>query len=106
MIEKDDAGVNVIVLGSGDIEVCSGHLDDPEENWTFVSFGQSTPGEINRVIKEEDAHGCKSDTIGFKHHTRLAFTDPRSIDVVIHHLKEAKCLMLSELTRDILGGKL
>lgn len=96
MITKDEDGSNVLVFGSGDIEIGSGHLDDPDENWGFVTFSKGKKGEIGRETEVMGEYGCNPEAMGFKHHTRLCFTDTKSIDVVIEHLEKAKKAMLDD----------
>lgn len=100
MIEQDKRGINVIVFG-GDIAVSAGHLDDPDKNWTFVSFGLCAKGEIGRLIRYHSGYGCQPDRLDFDHHTRLVFTDPKSIDVVISKLKKAKDYMIEDERSDL-----
>ena len=96
MIEKDENGINVIVFGSGDIEIGAGHLDSTGDNWVFVSFGQSVKGKIGRQIRDYSEYGCQPELMEFKHHTRLVFTNLKSIDVVMAKLIEAKKRMVND----------
>ena len=95
MIEKND-GVNVLVFGSGDIEVTSGQADDPNVNYGNVCFGQGRKGEIGRDMEIYGEYGCNPQAVEIPHHTRFIFTDTRSIDVVISHLEKAKKLMAED----------
>lgn len=95
MIGKD-GDVNVIEFGTGDIEVTSGFMDDPEINAGVVCFGQSVPCEIGRDIEIHGDYGCNPKSVDPKEHTRLIFNNTKSIDIVIEHLLKAKKIMLEE----------
>lgn len=95
MIFEDEDGVNVIQFGTGDIEVAAGMVDDPEETIGTVSFAQQRPGEIGGISQRSKKNDeCVLDTFA---HTRLVFTDTRSIDVVIDHFRKCKRFMEEEV---------
>lgn len=96
MIFKDEDDVNIIQFGTGDIEVAAGMIDDPEETIGTVSFVQQQPGEIGSISQRSMKNDeCVLDTFA---HTRFAFTDTRSIDVVIDHLMRCKAFMQNDLS--------
>ena len=97
MITIND-GVNVLIFGSGDIEVTSGGVDDPEVNHGVVAFGQGEKGAVGRDMEIYGEFGCNPKSVDFPHHTRFVFTDPRSIDVVISHLEKVKKGMIEDPT--------
>lgn len=89
-IYKNDFGGNVIQFGIGDIEVNNDRTltDDAKKSIPNVTLTQREKGQIgafcNPDAKDEPAES-RGDV-----HTILAFTDIRSFDVVIDHLKQAK----------------
>lgn len=91
MIYKNDAGQNIIQFGTGDIEVGNGRVlsDDGTEMMPACMFAQlKNPQKIGSLITPEkinDPAINRDDA-----NTFLVFTDIRSFDVVISHLKEAK----------------
>jgi len=89
MFFKDDTGINVIQFGTGDIEVTAGLLDLPKETIgcvSFISQGEMEIGGEAERAKTDDGE-CKLDTLA---HTRMVFTDVKSIDVVMEYLQKAK----------------
>lgn len=85
---RKDGPVQEICFGTGDILIHGGLLDDPNKTIGCVSI---MPGGFG-VVGEKYNHGCVLDT-DLDVHTRLIFTDIRSIDVVIEHLEQTKRLM-------------
>ena len=94
MFFKTDEKINVIQFGTGDIGITAGLLDLPEETIGSVALTPKDPNEIGSEFNTGDE--CKLDTmIGC--HTRLVFTDKRSIDVLIDRLEKCKVLMENEM---------
>jgi hypothetical protein len=94
MFFKTDEKINVIQFGTGDIGITAGLLDLPEETIGSVALTPKDPNEIGSEFNTGDE--CKLDTmIGC--HTRLVFTDSRSIDVLIDRLEKCKVLMENEM---------
>ena len=94
MFFKTEEGINVIQFGTGDIGITAGLLDLPEETIGSVALTPKDPNEIGAEFNTGDE--CKLDTmIGC--HTRLVFTDKRSIDVLIDRLEKCKVLMENEM---------
>ena len=94
MFFKTEEGINVIQFGTGDIGITTGLLDLPEETIGSVALTPKDPNEIGAEFNTGDE--CKLDTmIGC--HTRLVFTDKRSIDVLIDRLEKCKVLMENEM---------
>ena len=90
MFFTTDDKVNVVQFGSGDIEVSGSLLDEPTETIGCLALIPRTPGEIGKSVPKREE--CVLDTmIGV--HTRLTFTDIRSIDVIIDQLKIVKQCM-------------
>lgn len=91
MIYKNENGKNVIQFGTGDIEVGNGRVisNDKKEMYPCLIFvQQEKETEIGVSVNpghENDPAEQRSDA-----HTTFVFTDPRSIDVVIDHLYQAK----------------
>ena len=91
-IESDD-GITVIEMGTGDTLVTYGILDETDETTGCISFCENGTGNIG---EEWETDECKLDTmIGV--HTRITFSDTRSIDVVIEMLERAKKAMVKEI---------
>lgn len=92
MFYKSDSGVNIIEFGTGDIEVCGTILKERNEVGCLYLIPQD-PVPVGDWIdrSEENAAGLTDEDLGV--HTRLIFTDPKSIDVVVEQLLEAKRLM-------------
>ena len=90
MIYENEAGINVIQFGTGDIEVCNGRVPDSTEKEMMpcVIFAKKEPGEIG-AYTDPDAVGRPA-TIKDNAHTMMVFTDIRSFDVVIGNLQQAK----------------
>ncbi len=90
MFFKDKNGIQVCQLGTGDIKVSEVELEGiPVKECVGVVFGECEKGKINRTI-----HGDKGKLdyeAGMKF--KLLFTNPKSIDVVIKELQQAKELM-------------
>ena len=94
MFFKTDEKINVIQFGTGDIGITAGLLDLPEETIGSVALTPKGQNEIGSEFNSGDE--CKLDTmIGC--HTRLVFTDKRSIDVLIDRLEKCKVLMENEM---------
>lgn len=91
MIYKNEDGTNVIQFGTGDIEVGNGRILESKGKKSFPCciFAQSDKrrkiGESINPGHEDDPDEERSDS-----NTTFIFTDPRSIDVVISHLFQAK----------------
>ena len=93
MFFQDDDMINVIQFGTGDIGVTAGVLDEPDQTIGCVSLIPKEAAEIGSTYEHSDE--CVLDSmIGC--HTRLVFTDARSIDVLIKYLKRCKKIMLKE----------
>ena len=78
--------VNVIQFGNGDIDVSAGLIDELDKTIGCLSLSPREPSEIGTVNERGE---CMLDTM-CDVHTRLIFTDPKSIDVVIEYLQQAK----------------
>ena len=104
MFFKTEEGINVIQFGTGDIGITTGLLDLPEETIGSVALTPKDPNEIGAEFNTGDE--CKLDTM-IRCHTRLVFTDKRSIDVLISELTRCKVLMEIEIygTPDTEEGK-
>ena len=90
MFFKDDQGILSCQLGTGDVAVSECNLKGiPPEKCVAVVFGQCKEGKINRELPE--LTGKLDYEIGVKF--KLLFTNPKSIDVVIAELEQAKDLM-------------
>mgnify|MGYP000129709624 CR=1 FL=1 len=90
MIYKNEDGTNVIQFGTGDIEVGNGRVPEEkgEESFPCCMFVEKTEGEIGKFVNPDsvgEPAKPRSDA-----HTLFVFTDPRSVDVVIDHLQQAK----------------
>lgn len=90
MIYKNNDGTNVIQFGTGDIEIGNGRvlLDDEKAMYPCCVFIEKEPGEIGAFC-----HPDKIDNpaeLRPEAHTLFVFTNPKSIDVVIDHLSQAK----------------
>jgi hypothetical protein len=93
----DDDGVNVVQFGTGDISISPGLIKD--SNNGSVSLIPQKPQPINA---RDDYLGNRIDTdLGV--HTRLVFTDSRSIDVLVNMLEASRELMDEGLKLDKIG---
>ena len=89
MIYKTQDGVNVIQFGTGDICVtCIG--DEFGDHLDSLGLFQIPNREIGEYLPEYDGKPA------IKTHTRLYFTDPKSIDIVISHLQKIKESIVQE----------
>ena len=95
MFFTDDDGTNVIQFGNGDIEVAHGVLADPTETFGSVAFIPCPPGEIGRHNPNNVTEECSLD-VDRGVHTRLVFTDIKSIEGVINQLEKCKEAMLRD----------
>ena len=91
MIYRNDDNTIVLQFGTGDIEVGNGRVisNNKDEMYPCCIFAEKPPGKIGeRCCKPEEvddpAEPRPDACINF------VFTDVRSIDVVIDHLKQAK----------------
>lgn len=93
----DGDGVNVIQFGTGDILIGAGMLDDPENMIGAVALIPQEPVGIGvpRDLVAENGGIAPADT-DFGVHTRLVFTKPESIDVLVEHLLAVKEAMLND----------
>ncbi len=90
MFFKDNHGIQVCQLGTGDISVGNIEYEDilPEE-CSGIVFGEIEKGKIDRELPEIAGKRDCDANVKFK----LLFTDTKSIDVVINTLIETKRLM-------------
>lgn len=90
MFGKDEKGIDVCQLGTGDILVSEGEVKgiSPKE-CVGVVFGEIQEGKIDRELPEFKGKMDYEANVKFK----LLFTNPKSIDVVINALQKAKELM-------------
>ena len=90
MFFKDEKGIEVCQLGTGDVIVSEVELKgiSPKECVGIV-FGKTKEGEIDRHLPEFQNKFDYEAGVKFK----LIFTNPKSIDVVINALQKAKELM-------------
>ena len=98
MIFKDEVGVNTIQFGTGDILISVGFLDDPNIDYTpSIAFGEQEEGKIGRQGNPHPLYGdeCHIQTTQ-EIHTKLTFTNTKSIDVLIGMLQQAKEDMITE----------
>ena len=99
MFYTTDEGTNIIELGSGDTEICGSHLvDNPEiGSLSFISLiVPISPGtQIDR--EEEKKAGWTDEDLGV--HTRIIFTDIRSIDAFIEQASIARDFMIKHENR-------
>lgn len=86
-------GVNVIQFGSGDIEVGPATIKGNSKIGTVSLIPTKKPMKIGEEIdrSKERKAGMTDADIGV--HTRLVFTDSRSIDVLVEALLKAKQFM-------------
>jgi hypothetical protein len=84
MFFKDDKGIDVIQMGTGDVRVCE--IGYPNNSKLVgIGFGEAEEGKINRKL---GGSGKFDYEVGIK--LKLTFTNTKSIDVVINALKKAK----------------
>lgn len=97
MFFKSDAGVNIIQFGSGDIEIGGSTVLGSPEVGAVSLVPLENPIEPNSDIdrSKEEAAGMTDEEIGV--HTRLVFTDTRSIDALVYALGRAKEYMESAI---------
>ena len=93
MFYKDEKGIQICQLGTGDVSVSNIEWPDikPKE-CVGVAFGKTKSAEIGKLIPNSKGKYDYEFDVKFK----LLFTKPESIDVVIEKLQEAKALMLGE----------
>ena len=84
MFYKDDKGIQVCQLGTGDVMVSG--IETKEGKPLGIAFGEIQKGTIGREILGMKGKLDYETGIKFK----LIFTNPKSIDVVIDALKQAK----------------
>ena len=97
MFYVSKTGVNVIQFGMGDIEVGGNKLSGLKKGDKIIGCVSLHP--LNPPIKpntnidrsKEHAQGLTDEDLGV--HTRLVFTDIRSIDALIHELYNARSCM-------------
>ncbi len=94
MFFKDDNGIYVCQLGTGDVSVSNIEWKNilPKE-CVGIAFGEIERGEIDRHLPELDKKLDYIAGVKFK----ILFTDSKSIDVVINALQKAKESMSKEL---------
>jgi hypothetical protein len=97
MFFTTDDGVNVIQFGTGDIRIAPGILVD------------EAAGSISLIPDERHPINSRDENLETRYdielgvHTRLVFTDVRSIDVLIDMLYETRDLMGSGLPGSEMG---
>ena len=90
MFFKDNNGIDVCQLGTGDVLVSEAELQGvPVNKCVAVVFGEIEEGDINRPLPKFKDKADYNSNVKFK----LLFTNPKSIDVVIHELQQAKEMM-------------
>lgn len=94
MIFDGEEGEKIFQFGSGDIGVAPGFVPGLDSVVGSVSFYPQQARPINEALPEWD--NCVKDTDLSEIPLRFVFTDPRSIDVVIWGLQEAKKFMTGE----------
>ena len=94
MFFTTEKGVNVIQFGTGDIEIGGTHLVNDDKIGAVYLTPLKVPLEPNTVIDRTKEHTAKMTDGDLGVHTRLIFTDVRSIDALIHELNKAKEFML------------
>lgn len=94
MFFTTDEGVNVVQFGEGDILVCAGMLRPEDVDNEHIGSVSLVPRKPHPINSRDLSAGGKPDTdLGV--HTRLIFTDIRSIDVLVDELLIAKDIMKS-----------
>lgn len=92
MFFKDNHGIQVCQLGTGDVSVGNIYYENiPPEECSGIVFGEIKKGKIDRKLPRMADKRDYDANIKFK----LLFTDTKSIDVVINALKETKELMIN-----------
>ena len=93
MFFKDSNGINTIQMGKGDVAVSEVALIGvPKNKCVGILFAKCRSGKIDRPLKH--LKGKKDFEI--ETYIKILFTNPKSIDVVIKELKQAKKIMLSK----------
>lgn len=88
MIYKNEDGIRILEFGTGDIEVANGFVHNSDE--TCVLFTAQKPDNIGEVSQQAlEKYGEKA-VVRTDGHTMFVFTDPKSIDVIIDQLTQAK----------------
>jgi len=88
MIYKNVDGIRILEFGQGDIEVANGFINGTDD--TCVVFTPQMPEDIGEISKQAtEKYGDKA-VVRTDAYTMFAFSDSRSIDVIINHLKQAK----------------
>ena len=91
MIYRNEDNTIVLQFGTGDIEVGNGRVISVDEKEMFpccIFAQQDCNNEIGKLLNPDavnDPAEPRPDAC-----LSFVFTDPRSIDVVIHHLQQAK----------------
>ena len=90
-IWKADDDTLMIEIGFGDVVVASGKVVDKNHDDELI-FYTGAKGEIGA----ENAGDIGKLTTEVKTRCRIVFHDPRSIDVVLHHLNALKSTTLAK----------
>ena len=98
MFYTTDEGTSVIELGSGDTEIAGSHLEDEPEIGAISFIKLIVPVQPGTQIDrtQEKEAGWTDEDLGV--HTRIIFTDIRSIDVLIEQAMIARDLMIKHKT--------
>ena len=90
-------GIPTIVLGSGQVIIHAGVAQDPNSIVSGVIFSPSdTPYEIGEDIYVNE----RKSELEVGAFMRIMSTNPRSLDVLIGKLQEARDLMLQRMMRE------
>ena len=87
-----DNKINVIQFGTGDIEIAAGLLDEIDRTIGCISLCPRKPSDAGTLSTRDE---CELDTM-FGVHTRLTFTEIRSINILIEQLNEVKRCMIRD----------
>lgn len=90
MFYKDEKGIDICQLGTGDISVSELEYPDisPKEV-VGIAFGETKKAEIGKIIPNSKGKYDYEFNVKFK----LLFTKVESIDIVIEALEKSKRLM-------------
>ena len=87
MIYKNEDNVNIIEMGTGDIEVAFGVTTTCKSPCVAFTQQENKDPNIGEISKQALKKYGSGRTTRIDTHTMLVFTDPRSVNVVIEHLQ-------------------